>query len=219
MPDDPFALFIIVLVALAIYAVFWSIRRGKARQEALKTLAGQLGFTFTLACAGAPDPELDGYRLFSQGHSRRSSNILRGLLGREQAFLFDHQYTTGGGKNRQTHSQTMAAFQLEDRRLPRFELRPENVFHRIGQVFGYQDFDFPENEEFSKMYLLRGEDEQAVRALFKSYVLDHFKQSGGWHLEGSDRWLIVWKTGRKPRPEEMRARLEEAHAICDLLRP
>ncbi len=218
MPDDPFALFIIVLVALVIFSIFWAIQQGKARQVAIKALAGHLGFEFTPACAGAPDPELAGFRLFDQGHSRRSFNILRGVLGREQALICDYQYTTGGGKSRQTHSYVVTAFQLEGRRLPRFELRPENVFHRIGQVFGYQDIDFQEDEAFSKMYLLRGEDEQAVRALFKSYVLDHFKRSGGWHLEGSDRWLIVWKSGRRPRPEELRGRLEEAHAICELLR-
>jgi len=52
-------------------------------------------------------------------------------------------------------------------KLPFFELKPENTFHKIGQVFGYQDIDFEAFPNFSKGYLLRG----LMNQKFVNYLL------------------------------------------------
>jgi hypothetical protein len=58
------------------------------------------------------------------------------------------------------------SFQSSLLSLPEFELRSENMFHKIGKAFGCQDINFESHPEFSKRYLLRGADEEAVRTFF-----------------------------------------------------
>ena len=50
--------------------------------------------------------------------------------------------------------------------MPRFELKPEGFFDRIGSVLGGHDIDFAEDPEFSRACRLKGPDEPAIRETF-----------------------------------------------------
>ncbi len=72
-------------------------------------------------------------------------------------------------------------------RLPNFTLRPENLFHKIGQVFGYQDIDFDSHPEFSKRYLLKGENESEVRSTFSADTLAFYESDQKLSTEDAGR--------------------------------
>ncbi|MGI9471696.1 MAG: hypothetical protein ACR2NZ_09210, partial [Rubripirellula sp.] len=97
--------------------------------------------------------------------------------------------------------------------LPAFELRPESVFHRIGKVLGYQDIDFESHPEFSKRYLLRGQDEDAVRAMFTPELLSFFESQEKVSAEASGDLLVFYRAGKRLKPEMIRAFMEEGFAI------
>ncbi|MEC9473853.1 MAG: hypothetical protein VX584_04130, partial [Actinomycetota bacterium] len=67
----------------------------------------------------------------------------------------------------------------EDLQLPTFVIRPENLFHKIGSTFGYQDIDFDAHPTFSKRYLLRGPDEEAIRNTFTDEFLSSYERHKG----------------------------------------
>lgn len=118
--------------------------------------------------------------------------------------IFDYKYTTGDGEDSKDHRQTVAVFQLAGKTLPGFLLKPENLLHKIGSVFGYKDIDFEESPEFSRRYLLRGDDEKAVRSLFKPWVLSFFEQKPGWSVEGRGPWLVIYRQDKRLNPERFR---------------
>ncbi len=127
----------------------------KKRSEALQAAAERMKFRFSRK--GDPDllDRLKGLHLFSQGHAKKIANVLMGKAGALDVAVFDYAYTTGGGQHSQQWRQTVILFESDDMNLPEFTLRPENIFHKIGQVFGYKDIDFDSHPEFSKRYLLQ----------------------------------------------------------------
>jgi len=89
-------------------------------------------------------------------------------------------------------------------RLPSFILRPENLFHKIGESFGYRDIDFDSHPVFSKQYLLRAADEQACRGLFTKGILDHYDQRAGLSTEGDGDSLLFYRASKRVPLKECR---------------
>jgi hypothetical protein len=70
---------------------------------------------------------------------------------------------------------------LEDSVPPEFVLEPEGFLDDLIEVEGFSDIDFDQFPEFSRKWLLRGPQEQAIRDFFRPPVI-HF-------LEGQDMSL------------------------------
>ncbi|MDD5630268.1 MAG: hypothetical protein PHU21_14470, partial [Elusimicrobia bacterium] len=181
----------------------------KKRRQGLAEAALRLGLEFSPADPGLAREGFSDFPFFRVGHSRQFSNVLRGKLdGGAEQFVFDYSYVTGSGKNRHTYRQTVAAFRADNLGLPAFELRPENILHKVGGLFGYQDIDFAASPDFSGKYLLRGKEETAVRDLFDAAILNHFSLHPGWRVEGYGDWLAVCREKRRVDPEGLRTFLD-----------
>jgi len=160
------ALLIIFLVALVGGAIWLAHYFEKKRTEKMRAAAANLGLTFEAEQAHEMVGQLSHFPLFQMGHTKRLRNVIAGSEGGVEFKLFDYRYTTGSGKNSHTWHQTVLMMRSSRLRLPSFTLRPENIFHKIGGVFGYQDFDFDSHPTFSKKYLLRGQVEGEIRHTF-----------------------------------------------------
>ena len=195
-----------------------SVRMEKARAEALSLACQALGFSFE------PDVDLEALKgfgdlpIYSHGHSRKAKNLMTGRAGELDVKLFDYQYTTGGGKNSHTWRQSVALFPKGGEGLPDFLLAPENLFHKIGQAFGYQDIDFDSAPDFSSHYLLRGPDEMAIRSAFGAGALQYFGMHKGWHVEVRGGDIGVYRAGNRAKPEDLRTFFDETHAAVRVLK-
>ena len=205
---------VVALIALIVVAAFVAERK---RTGALQRTAGELGMQFIGGGGGVPAGAPGRCRLFSHGRGWRHRNLMRGTIADLEALLFDYSYTTGGGRSQTTHRQTVAAFRLADATLPEFELRPENVFHKIGSAFGYEDIDFQQHPSFSSRYLLRGAEEEAIRRAFNEEVVAYLEQSRGLCVEVVANWLIAYRSGRRVKPNLLGGFLEEAFTVCNKL--
>jgi hypothetical protein len=205
----------LLIVAAIIYVGYL---REKRRTEALQGLAEELGFDFI-----PKDPELlaalGSFHLFTQGHGKAIKNVLRGEANGLETEVFDYDYTTGGGKSSTTWRQTVICFRLDGPELPAFSLRPENVLHRIGAWFGYQDINFEDFPVFSKSYLLQGPSETAIRDLFTERLLTYYEGRPGLNTEGGGNRLLFYRHGKRVDPEKFRAFLEEGFEVLAAFRP
>lgn len=211
----------VILLAIAAAAVvgaaiFFRYRMQKNRAEALARVAGELRLVFTPEGDETVMSEHSALHLFSQGHSKKIRNLMRGTVRDSNVAIFDYQYTVGGGKNQHTWSQTVISLQPHGRNLPAFTMRPENVFHKLGSMMGYQDIDFESNPVFSKMYLLRGLDDAAIRSVFTSRVLMFFESEPGLCVEADGRKLIVYRHSARAKPEVLRESVEKGVQIAGL---
>ena len=190
----------------------------KKRTEQLGPVAEQLGFDFSPQGDPALLESLKPFRLFSQGHSEKLWNLMRGHTHDLDVAIFDYRYVTGGGKHSHTWLHTVVCFRFDGEPLPSFALRPENLFHKIGALFGYQDIDFKSHSTFSKNYLLRGEDEAAIREVFTPDLLDFYAEQTGICTEGSGNVLLVYRE-KRAEPSKIGDFMEEGFGVYSAFRP
>jgi hypothetical protein len=67
---------------------------------------------------------------------------------------------------------------------------------------------------FNSMFLLRGENETAIRQLFTPAVIRQFEQLPGISVGGSGDALVVYRDRKLAKPKDFPARLAEARAIA-----
>lgn len=223
---------IIALIALTVAALLlfiWLIRQyGKQRTAQFDLVATQMGLSFSPKGEKTFMERLSTLPLFTRGHSKKMSNLLRGTSGQlgissqAEAGIFDYRYATGGGQSQRTHAQSVICFHAPQLSLPAFALRPKKFFHKIGTAFfGYQDIDFDSHPRFSKRYLLRGQDVQSIRTLFTQEALAFFETQDNLSVEGKDDQLIVyrrravWLT-KRVTPTDVRLFIEDGSQVFRL---
>ncbi len=211
----PLGIIGLILVGLLILHVRKS---SEQRTKKFKDLAEQMGMEFSAKGDSALLESLSAFDLFD-GSGVDITNVLHGdseQLGYGEDFeVRTLEFTYPSGES--TISQTVIYFRSPQLSLPDFSMRPEHVFHKIGSVLGYQDIDFeshPTAVEFSKKYLLRGKDEQKIRALFTDTVLTFFAaHPDRVLLEGSDDQLILYRSGIRIEPENIPAFMKEGFEV------
>lgn len=208
----------IILVVLGILIIIggliWlNVFLEKKRTEALRQAALRLGYNFFPKGDPVFTNELSGLQLFNQGHSRTLKNLMRGTTMDTEVAVFDYRYTVGSGKNQHTKKQTVVHLRSSKLNLPIFTLSPENIMHKIGGVFGYQDIDFEQHPDFSRRYLLRGQDESRIRLVFNDPLINFFAARNPVWLEGRGSDLIYYRSAKEVKPENLNACLQEAQEI------
>lgn len=213
-------LFVVSILAFISLLVWAAIRAAQRRIAQIRQVAEAMGFAFH---ESIPDTGLAQWTgalpLFHQGHSRRADCVLIGEIAGQPVVLMDYTYVIGSGKGSASHPQTVAIFTQGGRGLPDFDLSPENLFHKIGQVFGYQDIDVESNEEFSRRYLLRGPDESAVRAAFGPEVVAFLAAQPGWSIQAREGRLAVFRADHRAKPPTFPAFLADALRIAGTFSP
>jgi carbonic anhydrase len=212
------ALVIIGILAIVGLIIFVAHKFEKARRRQLQAVADQLGLQFHPNGDTAIQNAIGQLRLFNQGHGRQTRNMLSGRTEDVDVAIFGYRYKTGGGKHQHTHQQTVISFQSSHLSLPEFELRPEHMFHKIGQAFGYKDIDVDSHPEFSKRYVLRSQNEGAIRDLFTPEILEFFESQKGVSIEAANDRLIYYRAGKRIKPENVRSLMEEGFRLYVLLK-
>lgn len=134
--------------------------------------------------------------LFGLGDYNSVSHGLRDVSALPGAWYLDFEYTVRGGKSSRSYRYGLALYRDERLALPEFELAPETLLARAGDLVTKRDIDFPERPGFSGRYALAGPDRERVAALFTPEVTGVFEGlRGGWQVQGAGKFLIVFKRG------------------------
>ena len=208
---------ILIAISLAVAISLFNSRLEKKRTDAMEQAAREMGLTsFYPRDDGGTFSLVSQFHLFSQGHAKKITSVMHGEVSDMEVRIFDYTYTTGSGKNAQTSRQTVICFRSPKLDLPSFSLRPENFFDKIGSLFGYRDIDFDTHPVFSKHYLLRGSDEEAIREAFDEDVLVFYEEHDGLCTEGSGPTLIFYRAAQRAKPENIRAFMEKGFKVAGL---
>ena len=205
-----------VAVVIVILLVTWYFNR--QRTQVLKSLAASLSFTFSEKGDDSLMGQMSVFHLFSLGHAHRITNVFTGKFNLLPVTVLDYKYTTGGGKDSHTWRQTVLIMDCEKLQLPRFVLRPENFFDKIGSAFGRKDINFDIAPVFSKKYFLRGDNEAAVRSLFTARILDYYGQHPGLSTESDGVRLIYYRPSKRVPPDKFQAFLQEGYDVFSLFK-
>ena len=212
-------LFVLLLVGVGIAVVaiiLLQFYQEQKRTEEMQVVAGRMGFSFLPEGDPALVGRLGRFRLFSQGRARKIRNVMRKEIDDVVVTLFDYRYTINSGKHNHRHDQTVLLLQSDRLRLPLFSLRPEGLLHKLAGSFGYQDIDFETHPIFSDAYLLRGDDEARVRAVFGEEVLNYYARHDRIWTEGEGQQLAVYRAGRRVQPGQMEDFMEQGLEVLNL---
>ncbi len=206
---------ILTVVGLIIFAA-WLYE--KKRSEALQRIADALNFSFERKGDELLLAIHNNFDLFSKGRSKKISNVMHGSSGDMDITIMDYKYTVGSGKNSTTYSQTLIVVQSKYLQLPSFTLSPENIFHKIGGIFGYKDIDFNSHPKFSKQYLLRGDDEEAIRNTFNDELLEFYEKNKALNTESDYDKFIYYRAAKRLGPKDIQAFLQEGINLYGLFK-
>jgi hypothetical protein len=213
------ALVIVAAAALAGGVFFWQRRAREKRREALQQLAAELRWSFSPEGDGALQTSMANFRLCAHGRAKRFTNCLRGSGDSAGTAIFDFAYTIGGGKEQHTYRQTVLSLKVQGRPLPRFCLRPEHVWDKVGAFFGHKDIEFETHPEFSKKYSLRGDDEYQIRDFFSERLIEFMGKERGVTMEADGGTIVLYRNKKLLAPEEIQAFIETGSRLSALLRP
>lgn len=204
-----------LFVVVAIIGLFLYFDRRRSKK--IEAVAQSLGLSFRRKPTDADNALPAGSYLANEGHGRLVSNVLEAARSDELNFtLFDYQYTVGYGKSSSTYYQTVTRMQSAVFRLPAFILYPETFFAKMGKAFGRSDINFPESPEFSRRFILRGDDEAAIRALFTPALRQALESHQRLTIEGASDLLFIFRAGRRAKPDELPGKIEQDKKIAAL---
>jgi hypothetical protein len=219
--DVLWAIPLAIIAAILGGLLFLHVRKlGEQRTKKFTDFAEQMGMEFSVEDEWDIGESLSAFDLFWEADI---TNVLSGdseQLGYGEEFeVTVLECTYAIGEDAQVN-QTVIYFRSPQLNLPKFQLCPEEWHHKIGSKLGYQDIDFeshPTAVEFSKKYLLRGKDEQKIRALFTDKVLTFFSvdRDKVW-LEGSGDQLISYRWCQLIEPEDIPAFMKEGFEVFRL---
>ncbi|MCL4205079.1 MAG: hypothetical protein KJ000_21570 [Pirellulaceae bacterium] len=206
------------IAVLIVASMYFSYAQDRKRTGQWQQVADQLRVPF-LGELNDLLSRFGGMRMFQRGSDRAFRNAIAGDLGPVRIALADFRYTTGSGKNRRTHRFTVCLVENDAIDVPACHLRPERRFlDALGSLFGGQDIDFADDDEFSRSFVLQGDSEPAIRELFDQDVRTWFctNQRANLQFEARGNTLAL-HTGRLVPPEEAAQLLQFALEITKVL--
>jgi hypothetical protein len=194
--------FIVYAILLLIIGASVTFYLDKKRISGLRKFARKHGLAFEQKPRkiGAGD-----FDLWKKGYRNTFSNLVKIQKDNISWKFFDFTSDTrsGGSSGGRAYTQTIARAKIPKAKFPKFCLKTEHFFHKLGQLMGMKDIDFDMYPQFSKEYVLGGQDENAVRSLFTPSRIQFFENNKlKGILEGNANVLIYYRLHKKISDEE-----------------
>lgn len=191
-----------------------------SREGQLRAVAHRLKMDFIEQEEYSVTREVSDFELFRKGKNRLASNIMHkeDEWAEDRIKIFDYQFETGHRDSRRIVAQTVFLLRSKKLGLPQFVMKPETIFHKLGSYFGQQDIDFDRFPKFSGNYLLRGEDEEYIRFKMTDEILHFFSRERGWHMEGVNYYLILYKENHRLKANSIPQLYERGMGLFNILK-
>ncbi|MCD4775552.1 MAG: hypothetical protein K8S15_05810 [Candidatus Aegiribacteria sp.] len=199
------ALPIIVVLAIAGIIIWFFIMREKKRRGAWEEISHRLGGKFIPK--GSTAHTSYPFQLFNRGSSRKIKNHLQWESEGVTIHLADYQYTvrtyTGKSNTSKTYKQTICILEKEGLDLPvTFMRRQVALFDWVGSKVGAQDINFEEDQEFSKAFVLKGDEVRTPQVMgpdLRQHLLQNKKVFKTVEMNGN---ALMINFGKRRKPEE-----------------
>ncbi|MFT5232572.1 MAG: hypothetical protein ACI9UK_001699 [Candidatus Krumholzibacteriia bacterium] len=181
-----------IILAVIAFMVF-SYVTSKKRREALLLWASERGWRLRTHGGNDRYKDFPFLKLFDQGQSRKSSNVIDGDLAGLPLVLMDYQFVTGSGKSRTTHHRGLVILKLPHPVIP-MSIRRENVFDKVGEFLGGGDIDF-ESAEFSRKFHVTSSDRKWAYDVIHTRTMDYLLSAPSHNVCFGGHEIAIIKNG------------------------
>jgi hypothetical protein len=157
------------------------------------------------------------FHMNAKGSAKTFRNVMTGSSTGLHVSLFDYSYVVSDGRNSRTCAQTVASFSKTGVQLPEFQIGPKELLQKFGDALFHTNINFDSRADFSRRYQIRSPTQEKTRELFTGSLLSFLEGLDAkqeWRLEGSEETLIVYRAGKRVKPEDLRVFLDETARLA-----
>ena len=197
------------------------IEKLSPRQRRLQNLANENDFEYNIKVDWNTS-YLKKFHFFEIRPIERKSNCLRGKFEdlNVEWEISDVTFNDGAAFSSETFNTTVMMLKL-NKNMPIFAMEKEGIiekiFDRVIAFAGHKDIDFEMYPNFSKKFLVTGNDEQKIRSFFNDGLIDFFENKQIYHLESNGEALIIFDKIKLARTDETIALINYSKELAKLL--
>ena len=191
------------------------------RQKRLRNLATEKDFQFSSQVDWNTD-YFKKFHFFEIRPIERKYNSLKGSFrGISMSWeIADITFNEGQAFTAETFNTTLMVLKL-NKKIPVFSMEKEGVlgkiFDRIMAFTGYKDIDFEMYPDFSKKFLLMGNNESEIRSFFTEEIVRFFENHQIYHIESNGNALLIFDKIKLARTDETIAFIDYGEKLAAIL--
>jgi MFS superfamily sulfate permease-like transporter len=191
------------------------------RQKRLRNLATEKDYEYSSNVDWNTN-YLKKFHFFEIRPIERKYNCLKGTYNDLDVSweIADITFNEGQAFTAETFNTTLMVLKL-NRKIPVFTMEKEGVlekiFDRVMAFTGYKDIDFEMYPDFSKKFLLMGNNESEIRSFFTDEIIQFFDSHQIYHLESNGEALIIFDKIKLARTDETLAFIDYGKDLATIL--
>lgn len=191
------------------------------RQIRLQNLAGEKDYQFTNRVDWNTS-YLRNFHFFEIRPIERKANCIKGTFKDLNVDweIADVTFSEGAAFTAEVFNATVMVLKL-NKEIPIFSLEKEGVFDKIFDrvlaFSGYRDIDFEMYSDFSKKFLLMGNNEEKIRSFFTDEIIRFFENHQIYHLESNGEAVVIFDKIKLARTDETIAFIKYGEELATLL--
>jgi hypothetical protein len=211
-------LLIIAVIASALFGG-WFItgHLEKKRRQRVIDIAKELELELNWELPETERLALQRFEVAQKGRNQRTSLSLMADNGETRICLFDYSFVTGSGKNQATHHWVVSLCTDDRLGAPAMQLKPETFLSRIGSLVGFQDIDIPEAPEFSKTFVVQGNNVDRIRGYLTPVRRDALLQQPKQTYALDQDHLLIVRVRKKLDAQYIKPLLSESLKLVNAL--
>lgn len=191
------------------------------RQKRLRNLATEKDYQYT-SQVDWNTIYLKKFHFFEIRPIERKYNCLKGSFKDLNVSweIADVTFNEGQAFTAETFNTTLMVLNL-NKKIPVFTMEKEGVleklFDRVIAFTGYKDIDFKMYPDFSKKFLLMGNNEAEIRSFFTEDIIRFFENHQIYHLESNGEALVIFDKIKLARTDETIAFINYSKELATLI--
>ena len=199
-----------------------NIEKLSPRQKRLQDLANENDYEYKTKVDWNTS-YLKKFHFFEIRPIERKTNCLRGFFSEFNVEweISDVTFNDGAAFSSETFNTTVMFLKI-NKNIPVFAMEKEGIiekiFDRVIAFTGHKDIDFEMYPDFSKKFLVTGNDESKIRAFFTDSLINFFENTQIYHLESNGEGLIIFDKIKLARTDETIALINYSKQLIRLLK-
>ena len=192
------------------------------RQKRLRDLANENGYEYKTKVDWNTS-YLKKFHFFEIRPIERKTNCLRGFFNEFSVEweISDVTFNDGAAFSSETFNTTVMFLKI-NKDIPVFAMEKEGIiekiFDRVIAFTGHKDIDFEMYPDFSKKFLVTGNNETKIRSFFTDDLISFFENTQIYHLESNGKGLIIFDKIKLARTDETIALINYSKQLIKLLK-